>query len=653
MGRKKRRGIDNTDNDQDGSDQRDAPTPYNISEAVSNLAPQSEVPTAGASAKKGRRRNTTSACIGDEIFCRKSGNGHPRQNDQDKNNDASEVRSNWFSEVKWISRHEPPDHPDSSFRYGNSSNPKNEFHKPRSQRRSDLQSLLQELNSVKERLRPAAEACADVINDSNETHGIRHRTTPEYEFRKARSMCNPYESLGETYSKNYNRGYGRYRKNRGGKFSKTTSSATATSGFSQFVNRSAIKLANLDALLGFCLTSTRMHDYSWDASMSHHTQGEKMQQSNEHDESYPQHHVRKYFAFVDLCGAPGGFSEYILYRHVHPVDYKGRDCSSNNKNNGTENVLDCYGFGMSLTGKNTDGKGIPWDLKHLEKHHLGDKPKSFTLSNAEESDFNHHQILKVSRYSKANHKLFYWVSKGADGTGCIYNWDNVVQLQKEVAATLPKSQHCSNNANFEAQKTGESSSESKSNQTLSLTSSGTVQLVVADGGFDAQRDSNNQEIKAHQIIVSQTAAALSLLCRGGAFVIKMFGFCEEMTRKLLRYLYGRFDSIAAVKPILSRPASAERYLVCRGYEGHCEEAWNEKVLINAITTTITVENQILEEYFDQFDLDMMKLNLGSCRDIVQFINEKKRSIEQDDLLTLRRRRNDVHRSLYESAWEIK
>lgn len=51
-----------------------------------------------------------------------------------------------------------------------------------------------------------------------------------------------------------------------------------------FMNRSAIKLANVDALLDFRLTV------------------QPMTQSNET------------FGFVDLCGAPGGFSEYIMYR---------------------------------------------------------------------------------------------------------------------------------------------------------------------------------------------------------------------------------------------------------------------------------------------------------------------------------------------------
>ncbi|KAL7460238.1 hypothetical protein ACHAXS_000701, partial [Conticribra weissflogii] len=381
------------------------------------------------------------------------------------------------------------------------------------------------------------------------------------------------------------------------------------------------------------------------------TQENTTQQYNEHD-GHSNYHERDFFSFVDLCGAPGGFSEYILYRHVHPENSKRCNHRSNDSENGISNLLDCYGFGMSLIGKNNDGKGILWDLKHLERHHLNDKSKSFAFPDPKENKSNSHPILKISRSSKANQNLLYQVINGADGTGCIYNWDNVIQLQKEVAATLPQNRDDSNDANFETLKTRESSSESKSNQSHSRASSGTVHLVIADGGFDAQRDSNNQEIKANQIIISQTAAALLLLRRGGTFVIKMFGFSETMTRKLLRYLYGRFDRIAALKPILSRPASAERYLVCCGYDGLRDAAWNEKVLINAITTMTDDENQIFEEYFDQFDLDMTTLNMSSCMDIVQFMEERKNLIVHCDDVTLFRKRNAVNRDMYEAAWKI-
>ena len=82
-----------------------------------------------------------------------------------------------------------------------------------------------------------------------------------------------------------------------------------------FVNRSAIKLANMDAILDFALTAT----------------GRDSEGGG--------------FKFVDFCGAPGGFSEYLLWR-----------CGSYEKKS-------AHGWGMSLRGENGEGRGCEWKLQ--------------------------------------------------------------------------------------------------------------------------------------------------------------------------------------------------------------------------------------------------------------------------------------------------
>ena len=81
---------------------------------------------------------------------------------------------------------------------------------------SQIQTLSRQLLQVKRRLWPAAEQCARVCC-----------TTPSREFTEARRMCNPMEPLGE---------------GRGGGLNR------------MFMNRSAIKLVNIDAMLDFTLT---------------------------------------------------------------------------------------------------------------------------------------------------------------------------------------------------------------------------------------------------------------------------------------------------------------------------------------------------------------------------------------------------------------
>ena len=448
-------------------------------------------------------------------------------------------------------------------------------------------SLLSELNDIKQQLTPAAKSCADAINDNNSYS--THTTTPEYEFRQARSICNPYESLGLTYSKNHSK----KKKNRKRKYNNIQQSS---SGFSQFINRSAIKLANIDALLGFILTS----------SPSLHNEEKQQQQRDEQPDN---------FVFVDLCGAPGGFSEYILYRHVHPATHE-EDIDHKHTAN---SIIPCYGFGMSLIGSNADGKGANWSLEHLKRYHLGSNKASGTKNSSGSS----HQ------------KLYYQVCNGADGTGSIYNWDNVLQLQKEITTTLSTDKEDINN-----------------NKPL-------ANLVVADGGFDSQRNCNNQESIAHKIIVSQTAAALTLLAPRGTLVLKMFGFKDERTRRMLHYLHGCFDQLTFVKPVLSRPASAERYLVCRGYTGQSTEwnglKWRDEMIAGVATGREAVDDKDihrLEELMNKFDTEMIQLNINTCQSIVNYLHEKRDAVTNDDSSTYANQEHSLNLKAYEEAWQL-
>ena len=423
-------------------------------------------------------------------------------------------------------------------------------------------SLFSELNQIKEQLMPSAKACADAINKYQSS---KHSTNPGYEFRKARSYCNPYESLGTASSKNNPN-----KKNKKSRKRKLHLNQSPPHGLSRFVNRSAIKLANIDALLGFILTT-------------------------------PAKKEEETFIFVDLCGAPGGFSEYILYRSLHPA-------------HGHENYIRkaCVGFGMSLNGRNSDGEGARWDLDHLNKYHI------------------HNDDKHKAKSGGMTPRLSYHVCNGTDGTGSIYNWDNVVHLQQDIRVKIDPS---------------------SSNNPL-------ANLVVADGGFDAQRDSANQESIAFKIIVSQTAAALTLLRPGGMFVLKMFGFRECATRYMLNnVLHTFFDQMTFVKPILSRPASAERYLVCRGFVGTSKEwnglAWRDKMLQVRRHECSTPPNHPLEDLMTSFDLDIAQLNIDACRSIVDYLDERRIWAERgNDVHSYEENRSCLDSNAYELEWQL-
>ena len=92
-------------------------------------------------------------------------------------------------------------------------------------------------------------------------------------------------------------------------------------------------------------------------------------------------------------------------------------------------------------------------------------------------------------------------------------------------------------------------------------------LVTADGGFDYSTNFNHQEHVSARLIFAEMIAAFHVNRIGGSFIVKIFDIYTTVTLKLI-YLLGLFyDEINIVKPLTSRPANSEKYVVCKGFRG--------------------------------------------------------------------------------------
>ncbi|KAI7876725.1 FtsJ-domain-containing protein [Lichtheimia hyalospora FSU 10163] len=208
-----------------------------------------------------------------------------------------------------------------------------------------------------------------------------------------------------------------------------------------FINRAATKLAALDAT--FALTRSEGNET---------------------------------FTFADLCGGPGGFTEYLLWR-IHSWGSSA------------------YGYGITLKASPQEDQ-LNWQT---DKFHP-DVPLNFT---------------KVD---------------GVDGTGDLYQVPNI----REFGAIVQQ-----------------------------YTRDRGVDLVVADGGFDFTGREMHQEQLARRLILCEIITMLTCLRQGGSFVCKFFDMSQQFTANLVWILYQLFDSICITKPLSSRPANSERYIVCK------------------------------------------------------------------------------------------
>ncbi|CAD5119881.1 DgyrCDS8465 [Dimorphilus gyrociliatus] len=244
------------------------------------------------------------------------------------------------------------------------------------------------------------------------------------EMRQARTRSNPYESI------------------KGG----------------IFLNRAAMKMANMDAVLNYMFTDP---------------QDDKGESLIKQDEP---------LYFSDICAGPGGFSEYVLWRSTKHF---------------------AKGFGFTLKEGANDFK--LYDFR----------------SGSQEMFEAHYGVNET------------------DGDGDIYKSDNQEAFKKFV---------------------------------MNSTKNRGVHFVMADGGFSVEGQENIQEILSKRLYLCQFAVALSILRPGGNFVCKIFDIFTSFSVGLIYLMRQSFQRILIFKPVTSRPANSERYIVCNGLKSEELEA---------------------------------------------------------------------------------
>ncbi len=218
----------------------------------------------------------------------------------------------------------------------------------------------------------------------------------------------------------------------------------ATNPFEQiprsiFMNRAAIKLANIDAV--------------------HHMTNKIF--------TFDQKQSDSQFTFCDVAAGPGGFTQYLQYRFPNS-----------------------QGYGMTLRHKTLD-----WNTK----------------------------LLDLSRFTP-----YY----GPDNTGNLYtNWNNFITF---VLSKHPQG----------------------------------VDLVTGDGGFDIEDGDQSlyarQEFLSSRLFITQVLIGIACTKIEGNFILKSFDTVTSISAQILYILVQCFDRIMIFKPISSRPANAEKYILCVG-----------------------------------------------------------------------------------------
>jgi len=284
---------------------------------------------------------------------------------------------------------------------------------------------------------------------------------PRSRYSAARWESNPYERLGEP-------------------------------DCNPFLNRSALKLANMNKLMPLTPASSPSSTAPSPVSLT----------------------------FLDLCGGPGGFSEYLLRRQAPPAEV--------------------HGWGMTL-----EDCDCPWDRQNLASWIVGedeDEEDEDEVENEEDDDDDDdtpaakRQKTATTAPKQPTRTLRFCY--GEDGRGDLCRPENVQYLRHFLPAR--------------------------------------VDVVVADGGFAEARARFDQEATMLPLLISEVSAMLYTLKSGGSFVCKFFDVTLPGTVQLVGVLVLLFEKVAIVKPVTSRPASSERYVLGEGFRCGGEEREKEE-----------------------------------------------------------------------------
>lgn len=159
----------------------------------------------------------------------------------------------------------------------------------------------------------------------------------------------------------------------------------------------------------------------------------------------------------------------------------------------------------------------------------------------------------------------------------------------------------------------------------------TCNFLTADGGFDFSKNYNNQEQNFINLFVSEIYIILNLLKDDGNALIKIFDIYSKNSIKVLYIISLFFEKIYIVKPLTSRPANSEKYILGYKFNKNKEYDFYLNILKNIIITknleflnnnNIIVQFKFIEKILN-YNRWYTKRQISYIDKTINYINEYK------------------------------
>jgi hypothetical protein len=130
-----------------------------------------------------------------------------------------------------------------------------------------------------------------------------------------------------------------------------------------------------------------------------------------------------------------------------------------------------------------------------------------------------------------------------------------------------------------------------SNAFTAFANAASCDFITADGGFDFSSDFNNQEAMSTRLILSEIYTILRLQAPNGTCVLKVYDIHDATTVNAMYILSRFYRNLYAYKPLSSRPANSEKYIVASGFKG---VTMANDPMFKALRHTVSSQSALLE-----------------------------------------------------------
>ncbi len=170
---------------------------------------------------------------------------------------------------------------------------------------------------------------------------------------------------------------------------------------------------------------------------------------------------------------------------------------------------------------------------------------------------------------------------------------------------------------------------------IALVEPNTCELITCDGGFDINGDYEHQENLLNKLLLCETYLMIKLQKNLGKSIIKCFDLFSENSMKIIYILSLFYETVTFVKPLSSRPANSEKYLLCENFNTDklIENDYIIEILKNflyddnniKLNIVIPTKIKLLITEYNKYYTDRQIFNINSTIDLIEEILSKKNS----------------------------